>query len=270
MASLGVSFPLAIGEQIYARAALDAVKQNYGEIRVGLNWQGLDMRPPGYRPFAVAFGQMLWSDGPYCFDEHAADLPYTPYEKLYVQGYQPQLPWFPEVLCDPGAPLPEKPYVTLSTKVRFWGRSHFEEIRGRFFSELRAVADRYRIALLGERDVPRVGETACWGPETIYSIYPDIMQEQLPVADHTFAAFAGDDFRLDRLRRDCTIMHHAIYNINLGVGGSVALGLAVGKVVALHGCGAFPHINALFAQANNERVLVTGDPNAYYDRLQAL
>lgn len=263
-----LTLPLALGEQIYARAALDGVKREYDSIKVSLNWEQLHLRAPEYRGLVEPFAGMLFSDHPYSF--HPGEyFPYRTFEVLHDAGIRARIPWFPEVLCAGGVTIPERPYLTINTKVRFLGRPTFEGLRKPIFRELSRLREKYDIILLGERKLCRTGEYELWGPEAIYSAYDDIVAE-VDVEDRTFQAFGTANFNLDRIRRDCALMRHAHMNVLFGIGGPVALALAVGRVSALHHCDCFPYINDLFAEARGGRALVTTDVQAFLGRLRSL
>jgi hypothetical protein len=268
MKRLALKLPLAIGEQIYARASLDAVKHEYDEILVSLNWEQLNLRAPGYRGFAEGFASRLFSEPPYRFDP-SANPPYTTFEDLHKRGIRVRLPWFPDILPAPETPIPKQPYVTLNTKVRFLGRPTLEAVTPRIFRELKVLADRYRILLLGERVLCRTGEYEHWGPEAIYSAH-DHFSQGVPVSDRTFCSFDTEGFSLARLRRDCALMRNARCNLLLGIGGPLALALSVGKVLAFHHCTCFPYVNDLFALAQQGRAVVTTDLDNFITRLRAL
>lgn len=269
MADYSICLPLALGEQLYARATLDTQRDRLARVRVTLNWQQLEMRDHGYRDFGSQFAQLLFTSPPY---EFVADgrFPYKTYCDLYQEGMPPQLPYFSELLCIPDAPIPDTPYLTLNTKVRFWGRPAFDFIREPFFSVLRQLSGRYPILLLGERKLARIGEYTHWGPDAIYSIYEDVIAEQIPVLDRTFGAYDTAGFGLSRLRRDCSLMHHAVLNINFGIGGNTSLAIATGNTLALHCCSGFECITSVLALARTDQAFVTGNWREFIERLEAI
>ena len=69
MTELSLALPLAVGELIYARASLDAVKRQYRTIRINLAWQWLGERDTGYTPFVESLARLLYSEPPYVFDK---------------------------------------------------------------------------------------------------------------------------------------------------------------------------------------------------------
>lgn len=268
MKTLELTLPLALGEQIYARAALDGVKHKYDHIRVSLNWEQLPLRAPGYRSLVEPFAAALFMDDPYSF--HPTEtFPYQTFETLHKSGIRARLPWFPQLLCAGGVTRPDKPYLTINTKVRFLGRPTFDGIKKPVFRELKRLSEKYTILLLGERRLCRTGEYEQWGPEAIYSAYEDLVSE-VPAQDRTFQAFGTNNFSLNRLRRDCALMRGAKLNILFGIGGPLAMALAVGHALAYHHCDCFPYINDLFAEAQGKNALVTTDVHAFLDRLRAL
>jgi len=127
----------------------------------------------------------------------------------------------------------EFPYITLSTKSRYYARSSFELHKRLLFSEINSLG--MKVALLGEKEVEYNPEYAAWGNDQIYSIYADAMENIDPnlLVDCTVPKLGNTTPDVENLFSDMSIAYHSNACINLGVGGFFCMSIFSGKLRAV-------------------------------------
>lgn len=235
MNKLEISINAGIGDNIITRIFCDAIKSRFDEIRISHNRKIVEHfrnGDPAYYDFLNDLGNTLFSEPPYVFDHNQ-----YPSLKIYdmVQGLNihPQAPNIDHVLCK-GTSLDTggEPYIVITTKIRGMDRHSFYPKSIKLWKVLKQLSSKYKIVILGEREVERNKEYALH-PSIIYGIYDQIISN-LPlerIIDLTVPSLGITIPNIDKIKQDCLIMKEAKFVITLAVGGNTWLALAVANVI---------------------------------------
>lgn len=230
MTTYAARIPIGIGNLIYHRAQMDAVRDRFDCIEVGFRWEFLHCRTEGHRPFVLDLARVLFLDSPYVIAPHSQAKATNNYGIWQEDHILPQKPWLPHLLCAGESLALDRPYLLLMTKVRDLHRKQYEEMRPRFYQALRTLSDRYDLVLTGEREVEYNEEYAVHGADNVYSIYQD-MKDELPLVDLTVPRLGLTVPNLSKLRQDCTYMRDAHRCITIGLSGLFCVITAVGETL---------------------------------------
>lgn len=137
--------PVSLGDNIMIRAALDAVKHEYSEIRISHYKHLIDREKvgnPAYYKFIKDLGRLLYSEPPFIFDD--GNYTYRDQETILKEfSLTPQKPNLRKEFCE-GTPLDIKSkYIVLTTKVRYLNKTHYKEIYNDFWQTINALSNKY-------------------------------------------------------------------------------------------------------------------------------
>ena len=94
------------------------------------------------------------------------------------------------------------------------------------------LSDKYKIVIIGERDILDSVEYKIIGEQRIYCIYDDLISNLSDTGQLIDLTVSGKEITipsLKKLQQDCLIMHNAKNVISLGFGGNLILTLASAK-----------------------------------------
>lgn len=261
-----VRIHLGIGSILYIKAQLDNVKANYEEILIEPNYKLLKIYRENTKEcfeFTTKLVEQLFSEPPYKIVDKVEGGD-KDHEDIFTQDWiKPVKPQLARYFCSDNKEI-EGDYITLTTKVRYLHRDHYDMIKGDFFKALKNQSK--PVVLLGERVMAKNQETNIYGDKQIYSIYDDVMNQGLNVIDKTVDVLYNTP-NYDLFKKDCDIMHHAVYNVTLGIGGNFCMATAVGKVVGYRTDG-FLVTNMLYDNETYADAFVTKNFNSFLAKLQ--
>ena len=125
------------------------------------------------------------------------------------------------------------PYVCLHMKVRGFDYRHLETITPAFLDCIRELSKKFKIVLLGEREIGMNKEYIIHGNSSIYSLYPIISASGIEIIGLTVPEMGLTTPSLESFRIDCKYMAGAVTNINIGIGGNTIISSSLGKSISL-------------------------------------
>lgn len=229
--SLKISIPIGLGDILYVKAMLDAIKNNYNEIRLKFNRELIEScrLNPNYNHFLNEIGLLLFSTPPYILTEEF-EIPFFHLASLCKQGIDPVKPNLGYLLCK-GNPLQlEQKYIVIVTKVRDLSRNNFNIKSHEMWQLIRKLSNKYKIVILGER---KLQINAAYNESCFYSIYSDI-KNNIPIEniiDLSLSTLEIDIPQLSQIQQDCLIMSKAEFVLTLGIGGGFCMATSVGNTI---------------------------------------
>ncbi len=266
---LRVSIPIGLGDLIYTKAMLDSVKHLYNQIHIRIfrdiiSSYGID---PKYNNFLDEIGNLFFSEPPYILTSENIPF-YGLVDVCTSNSIMPVKPNLKNLLCEGTTIDVGEEYIVLVTKVRYMAREHFEEKRGQLFDTLRQLSQKYKIVILGEREVQfNGGYTSFVGG--IYSIYNDIIQH-IPsdrLLDLSMSALGITAPNLINIRQDCLTMSRAKFVVTMGVGGGFCMATAVANTIGYR-IDQDPIADAVFDREYSD-ALITKDWSYFINKLQS-
>jgi len=220
---------VGLGDLIICKAMLMSVADPH--VNVTLDESLLPLRGgESYRSFISDFSNLLFQ-GPKFVFKGLAMRGSIGWDNLYCAGIRPT-PLSPQnQLCEGGKPYDGK-YVCVYTKVRDYDRGLFDRGQLAIRSALEAMARKYKVVVLGEREVERNAEYITLTPRFVYSAY-SLVSDLPGIIDLTIPRLGMTAPHINKFRQDCAIMAGAETTINIGVGGNLLISAAVGRSMAL-------------------------------------
>lgn len=261
-----VGLPTGLGGITYLQAHVEAVKARFERVRIGFAPETLKCRPPEYLPVLARFAELVFKGSPYSVEPELRCPLTTPVDIINEFGITPRRPRLAKELCKGQSLGLKRPYLALHTKSRLLPRDEYKALCKEFFALLRETCRRYRLVLIGEREVEYNTEYRELGENSVYSWYDDAIRE-LPVIDKTFPRLGVSPPQLGRLREDCLIMHEARSSVHLGLGGGLCLGTAVGEMLCYRSPMPF-WIDGIFTPGRYPKTVVTTSWSEFRDSLR--
>ena len=227
MRKLEFKIACGLGDNIVLRMALDTVKHNYDQIRIAHNKQIMkDYRnnDPIYWKFLNDLGNLLFTEAPYVFDhgEYPEIYTYDTYINLGIKIKEPKLD---HLLCKGTSLNLNKEYIVITTRAKLIDQRILYGLLPSFLEKIKQLSTKYRILVLGEREVE--------GEYQAFSIYDQIITT-IPtdrILDLTVAALGITAPKLTNIQQDCLIMKEAKAVITFGIGGNVWMSAAVANTI---------------------------------------
>ena len=233
MKNVAISIPLGVGDFICLKAAFDPVKDQFSSIKLTPARHIIKDfgRDASYNQFVDDIGRLFFSDPPYYFD--AGQYPFCEFDAIYSNyGLTPYKPKLGHLLCAGTSLNLDEEYIVITTKVRYVAKSNFQCHSVEFWNTIQSLSSKYKIVVIGEREVETNDEYAIHTSQHIYSIYNDIINNvpNYRVVDLTIPALGISSPNLTQLQQDCLIMKEAKFVITFGVGGNFCLSTAVANM----------------------------------------
>lgn len=235
MSTLAVTIPIGLGDIIYTKAMLDTVSHRYSKIKLKFHREIIQSYKfdSGYNGFLDEIGSLFFSNPPYVL----TDEPGIPFYGLVSicqdNNISPVKPCLQHLLCK-GSPLQlDGEYIVMVTKVRYLSRSSLDTKVKEMWDVIRQLSAKYKVVILGEREVQMHEGYVQIGTNDVYSIYTSI-KDNVPndsIIDLSIPALGISSPSLSQIQQDCLIMNQAKFVITLGVGGSFCMATAVGNVI---------------------------------------
>lgn len=236
MKEISTSICLGLGDNIVARIIFGTIKQDYSIIKISHDQRIMRIYNRGdaaYRAFLKDIGHLLFTEPPFNFSEIAD---YTPIHTLNTIQNLPNKPVshnLQHLLCK-GTPLNlGEEYIVISTKIRGISKKKFLPLSVQLWRTLQNVSQRYKIVVVGEREVEKNMEYTQLSTDTVYEIYGHIMAN-IPserIVDLTVPALGNTAPTLAKIQQDGLIMKQAKCVITFGLGGNVWLAIATSNRV---------------------------------------
>lgn len=226
---------MGFGDLLLIRTMMDNTKDRYSKIHITPNTEFFNkLRTTEYTNGYVNDYIKYLFDDPY-YEIHN-DLSYkrrnteTLWESDLIDVADPS--YLSDILCRGVSLNLNKPYITITTKVRALKKQTYDLFKTNFYNTLKTLSNNYKIVILGERELPIWPEYKenDYGTFVIYNdIINNIPKENL--IDLSFNL--NDEQSLSKLMQDCLYMKEAYYNITIGMGGGFCLALMSGRIIGL-------------------------------------
>lgn len=233
MTKLTLKVPVGIGDILLIKAQLDAVKNNYTSIVLEPNMNLVSTHRENndsYRIFIEQLYKLLFSEKPY---EVYLDRPDQAMNSENIStnyGFALKIPRLSSYFCNFQREISD-PYITISTKIRYLSRQHYLSFRDKFINNIKVLSNKYKIVLLGEKEIETNNEVIAIGNEYIYSIYSDLIScKDIQFIDKT-VPYLYNSPSMDKFKKDCDILYYATNNIVLGVGGNFCMTLSINNIL---------------------------------------
>jgi|ERR1700678_1721766 hypothetical protein len=233
---------IGLGDLICMKGQTDPFKNRFDEIRITYDpgvireFKNGDMQ---YMRFLDDIGELFFSERPYVLYKNA---PGRKIDWSKIKGQQglcreyglplvkPNLKY---LLCKGKLLNLSEEYIVITTKHRTFPRQHWMEISPRFWEIMRKLAKKYRIVILGEKQVEISREYRGHGSDNVYGIYQDIIKNLPPdrVLDLTVPALGITAPNLQNIQQDCLIMSEAAFVVITGIGGAFCMATAVANTI---------------------------------------
>ena len=235
MAEIAINVPIGLGDLIYLKAMLDPVKHKYDKIKIKFHREivGFYNINSEYNKFLDDIGALFFSEKPYELTNEPGIPFYGMVSVCNDNGITPIKPHLPHLLCK-GTPVDVGgDYLVINTKVRYLDRQELDKIIMTFWTQLNRLSQRYRIVILGEREVELHRGYEELGSQHVYSIYNSI-RENIPadrLVDLSIPALGKTAPSLQQIQQDCLTMSRAAFVVTLGIGGGFCMATAVANTI---------------------------------------
>jgi hypothetical protein len=237
MRQFSASIPIGIGDLLYLKAMFEPIKDSFSSINLNTSMFLLEdyKKSPDNQQFVKSLVELLFSEAPYTINAEPA-----PYQSLSQisqnNNIVPQKPELAHILCQGTSLDLEEPYIVINTKVRYMLDSTLESTIREFWSLLNELSIKYKIVILGEREIEMNSEYKIHNSKGnyIFSLYPHILnniKDHNRLLDLSVPALGVTSPDLQKMRQDCLIMKEAKFVIQFGVGGSFCLATAVANTI---------------------------------------
>jgi hypothetical protein len=240
MKKIAVSIPTSLGEIINIKAHLEDVKHEYSEIRLNfkkslwnscLHTEAKDwpQKKVLWDKYLNDIGQLFFSEPPYVLDQREFTF-YDCGDFIRIHRLTHRKAEMAHLLCK-GTSLNIGDYIVITTKARQLDKKAFFGPSIRMWDVLRKLSTKYKIVVLGEREVEMRKEYDVYENQ-IFGIYDQIIAN-LPaerIVDLTVPALGETVSDLKQIQQDCLIMNEAKFTVTLGVGGNFCMATSVSKM----------------------------------------
>ena len=268
-----ISIPGGIGDILHIKSQLDNIKHIFSKIQISIYQPGIDHFRNGslqYKEFIISFIKLIFNDSNYEILEFDNQPLRNCSELLITNGIQPIRPFLKDKLCQ-SLTNNYGEYITISTKIRQLDKQHYSEIKEKYFTILSNLSFKYKIMILGEKEIEYNSEYSHFGKDNIYSIYEDFIKylPQDKIIDKSISKLGITAPNLENLLNDCSLMGNASYNICLGIGGNFCLAVAIGNTIGYRIDN--DHIaNILYDDKQYSYLFITKDIQKFYNKLAIL
>lgn len=268
MKTFGTTIAIGLGDAIYIAAAINKVKHMYDNIYINASkdFATIYKNNTLYSDFYINFIKILFTD-PKIIIQSERQFPYIPTETLINNHFPPTIPRFISELTDQKYTISEKEYIVVTTKVRQLKYDLYSNIKHKLINQLNKLSKKYKIVIIGEKEVEMNTEYQAYGNDYIYSIYNDLLLLE-NIVDCTVPKLGITSPEIENIKKDCSIMNKARSVITLGCGGNFALALATANNLS-----SFRTDNYLFIDkmlTNNQQLNTTKDLSLFIKRLEEL
>jgi len=272
MKEYNVRIPIGIGDLIYIRGLLDLAKDRFGRINISPNLNLLNERAQ-YEPFLMELMEMLFKP-PFYNITRDQSYPFKSIVDMWKQlKLKPRRPNMAQILCEGELPknLRSGKYIVINTKVRAFNKNAYRAISPRLIQILRSVS-KYKIVLLGEREIEFTGEYRHIGHKNIYCIYNDLIAHLSPnkIVDLTIPKLGISPPNMKKFKSDCNIMRHAHKVIQIGGGGSFCVSSTLSNLICIISYSSLPFFAEVFRHNEYKNVLVVNNSRQFLEAIREI
>ena len=243
---------IGLGDLILSKAQLDNIKHNYDEIRLTFDPHTFKFYRddnPEYQIFLNEIGELFFSEHPYKLNigQFRVMWPSNLWKELGIPMVIPRLK---NLLCKGNLINLNEEYIVITTKVRYLSRKYYNQnVYPRFWGIINQLSKKYKVVVMGERNVEMGIEYQENGSDIVYSIYDDIMRN-IPndrILDLTIPALGITAPNLAKIQQDCLIMSEAKFVVSFGIGGNLQLSIATSNAIN-HRFGRYEEADMLYGE----------------------
>jgi hypothetical protein len=273
MKTLGITIAVGLGDAIFIASALHAVKHKYDKIYINARWDLAEVYKNNgkeYSDFYLEMLKLLFNDSKFIIDDKTQKFPFKNMNQLWGEGVPPVLPRFANVLkIDEKIPV-SGDYLVVTTKVRQLDKkTRYNAVKEEFIKTLDLLSKKYKIVIIGEKEVEMNTEYCAYGSRHIYSIYSDVIDGvKNNIIDLTVPKLGIKSPDIDVLKRDCSIMNKSKCVITLGCGGNFVLALSVANRMVGFRYDDYKFVDHAVKGADN--INITSNVNQFIKLLQRL
>jgi len=245
MNTISLNLPTSLGEIINIKYHADLVKNQYDKINFNFNtslWLGAlhtdapdwSVKEGLWKKYLNDIGNLFFSEPPYTFSVGPArngfKMCWSVTKEFRVEPHKAELG---DLLCKGESLNLGEEYIVITTKIREMNKHAFFAKSIKLWEVLRNLSQKYRIVILGEREVEMRREYQI--PElkdSVYGIYEQIISN-IPrerILDLTVPALGETVSDFSKIQQDCLIMKEAKFVITLGVGGNFCMATSVSNM----------------------------------------
>ncbi|MFA6201475.1 MAG: hypothetical protein WC679_13830 [Bacteroidales bacterium] len=239
MSSFSLSVGPAVGETVYIKSLLDQWKGVFDVINISfykpfvIQYRGTHAQQ--YWKFINEYGKLFFSDPLYNFVEQQYQFMFAE-DIISKYKLQPLVRNYTNILCHPTYKHGFTDYVVLTTKLRLIPRSFYNQIKDKLFGAIKNLSKKYKIMIVGEREIEYNEEYAAHGTDQIYSIYKDIISNipKEKIIDMTIPGMGITVPSVEQIQKDCNLFRDSKFTIVLGFGGHFCLSSATSNVMCFN------------------------------------
>jgi len=269
MKTLGLSIAIGLGDAIFISAAINNIKQNYDNIYLNPLLELAETYKNNgieYSEFFLNFLRLLCFDSKYIINDKSKSFPFVPTENLF-NNITPVVPRFSiQLHCDNYIPISEE-YIVITTKIRQLHINLYKKTKDSLLNSLNKLSEKYKIVILGEREIEINNEYSHYGSKHIYNIYKDLITVN-NILDLTIPKLGITVPNINQLKKDCTIMNKAKCVITLGCGGNFALASATAEKLIAYRNDDYKFVDVIFK--NNKDLILTNNNLSFIKHLNGL
>lgn len=269
--------PVGIGDIIYIHAQLNAVKNNFSKILLSPNFNLFRMYRDSNEKnvneniqFTKDFCNLIFSQTPKFEITQNNNFPYKTSQSIWNQdGFAVCKPNLQHLLCTNEKIINNK-YIVITTKVRELDLNIYLNVKSKLLNFLNNVSSKYKIVILGERNIEMTPEYLVHGHNKIYSIYNDIIKN-IPkenIIDMSIEKMGKTSPQLSSLIKDCTIMKFSNVTISLGIGGNFCISSAISNVSNFSSYPLHKTTDYLYSNHKCKEIHVTSDINQFVNNCE--
>jgi hypothetical protein len=268
---------LGIGDIIYYKAIFDSYKDIYNIVNFGLEMSLIEAFRPNkkdeYLDFILKFIDLLYKDDNRYTIESPGKFPFSPINDLLfdlnrIYHIPLQKPNYAKYLCK-GESLNIGEYIVINTKVRNFNNAKYRQIYNVFYKILNELSLKYKIVILGEKEIERNVEYSCPANiNNIFGLYRDIKNSISNITDLTVPALGITTPDIDKIQQDCLIMNEAKACITIGLGGGFCLSTAVGNTIGLRDDDKDVVAEYFYEGKSYNDAIITKDTNKFFTELR--
>jgi hypothetical protein len=226
---------VGIGDHVFLRVFLDGVKNNYDNIYITHSKPGMQFwhnNDPNRWNFNLQLASLMFNEKPYSLVINPKFyFPFYPHERIIKElNNKPVKPNL-DCLCV-GKSLGIEKYIVITTKARQFPKIIFEQCKEKLTNTLQELSKKYKIVILGEREVERSKEyEAECNRDQVFGLYDYLISVLKPedIIDLTIPALGITPSNLTQFQQDCLIMKEASAVVTFGIGGNLWMSVAVAK-----------------------------------------
>lgn len=269
---LSIRTHAGMGDILHSKQLLDEIKYNYDVINIYFDENCLKNYKGNYQQFnefTVKLLEELFSEPPYIIRDTSNSITLPPMELCnYTQSKFKTLN-FENYFCKNFINIEKnEDYFVILTKVRGLDYYTYLSIRERYLNILNEISKKNKIYIMGERKIGMNMENIIHGPQKIYSIYDDLVQNISNIKDLTIEELGISAPKYDNFLVDCKIMNRSKNLICLGISGAVDMAMSVSNIINYYGGTEVEQMFNLMERQENK--YLTNNINDFFDKIESL